>query len=291
MVAMPHPTIEGVNVFAGADLGHAIKKARNALENSGKEGHARELTLDNLPLSLNMLFDVYKLTPDFLHEGGVQLFPKLSVEIFQLNSSSRLRTPHAMKVHSSSMISMLNHFKSKNANATTNTYDSLIKYIRTTDRFIDVMNGTFRKGCHLIVSANNPHVFELLDHVMFHTKWLAQVGKNKQHYLPYSTYQDICWTALCPVLIARTQLVEGHTIVQRRNGSDICEESFAKKRDKNTNATALGTNQIMAGSSSSAMMNLSNSRKSNTAIRCDYYGFELDDGKVKRIRCNRRNSF
>ena len=156
------------------------------------------------------------------------------------------------------------------------------------NRFIDVMNGNPEKGCGNIDSADHNHVYELLDVVKFHTEWRDQHRKNSQHFLPKTTYQDIVWCAIGVVGVAQKQLRDGHTMVQRRHGSDICEKSFCQKRNKNANANALQTNQIMARNASSQLWTLAASRKSNFGKQKTYFGFELNKAKIKRIKSIKR---
>ena len=286
-VAMKHPTVDGVLIFAGADLGHAVKKNRNTVEKSGMKNSKRELILDGQPMSLRMLQDVHELTPDIKDETAVMLFRKLLREVFELNSSTRLRTPLAMRVYSQTMLECIGYYLGKNTKASAETYGPIIEYISQMDRFIDIVNGNSDKGCELINSANHRHVFELLDFIKFITRWKNQTGKNKHQFLPNSTFQDTVWTATGLIGVARKQLRGGHTMVQRRHGSDVCEESFCYKRDKNANADALNTNHIMARNSHSGLTNLAASRKSNFGKRKTFYGFELDFGKIKRLRVNK----
>ena len=165
-----------------------------------------------------------------------------------------------------------------------------MRYIAVMDRFIDVMNGTRDKNCELINSVNHRHVFELLDVVKFHTAWKKQAGDNKWSYQPNLTYKDTVWTCIGIVGVAMKRLHGNHNMVQRRHGSDICEESFCFKRDKNVNADHLNTNQIMARHSHSGLFNMAASRKANFGKRKTFFGSELDVGKVKRMRMERKGS-
>ena len=185
---------------------------------------------------------------------------------------------------------MLKNYKSKNAMAAADTYDAIMRYINVMDCFIDVMNGTRNKGWELIDSASHRHVFELLDVVKFQTSWKIQAGKNKWAYQPISTYEDTVWTCVGIVGVAMKRLRGLHNIVQRRHGSDICEEAFCYKRDKNVNADHLNTNQIMARNSHSGLFSLAASQNANFGKRKTFFGFELNVGKIKRLRMERKGS-
>lgn len=254
-VALHHPTVEGVIIYAGGDMPHCVKKNRNSLRNSGIEGHDRELILHGKPMSLKMLQDIWEFTPDVKDESAIMIFRKLKKEIFDLNASSLLRTPHAMKIFSQTMLSCIKYYQSKNVKAAGDTYDSLIEYITVMDRFIDICNGTREKGCELIDSVSHKHVFELFDVVKFHHQWRNEAGLKAHNLLPLSTFQDTVWTAV-GIIGAAKQIRGDHNMVQLRGGSDICEESFCYKRDKNANADHLNTNFIMARNSSSGLNNL-----------------------------------
>ena len=240
-VAMAHPTVDGVTVFSGGDMPHCVKKHRNNVRLSGMEDQKREMVLDGQPISLKMLEDVWKHTPDFQDEGSIMLYRKINKGVFILNANTLLRSPEAMRVFSQSMLAMLKNYKSKNVRAAAATYDPIMKYISVMDRFIDIMNGTRDKDCKLIDSANHRHIFELLDVVKFHTLWKKQAGNNKWAYQPDSTYEDTVWTCTGIVGVAMKRLHGNHNIVQRRHGSDICEESFYQKRHKSVNADYLNT--------------------------------------------------
>ena len=99
-----------------------------------------------------------------------------------------------------------------------------------------------------------------------------EAGKNKKAYQPDSAFQDTAWTAIGIVGVALKQLRGNHNIEQRQHGSDVCEESFCYKRDKNANADHFNTNQIMAQNSHSGLFNLSASRKPNCGRRKIFLG-------------------
>ena len=156
------------------------------------------------------------------------------------------------------------------------------------------MNGTRDKGCKLIDDKNHWHVFELLDTVKFFTEWKnendADDTKTKYNFLPMSTYEDTVWTAIGMVGVARKQLKGEHNLVTRRGGSDICKELFCAKHNKNTNADALNTDQIMARNQHCCLMNMSASCKANFGKRKTYFGRKLNVGKIKRIQGKRQDS-
>jgi len=73
-------------------------------------------------------------------EDTLMIFWKLKREVFELNASSMLRTPHAMKVFCQTMHDYIQHYKSKNMKNEVEQYNSIVEYISVMDFFIDVMN-------------------------------------------------------------------------------------------------------------------------------------------------------
>ena len=130
------------------------------------------------------------------------------------------------------MLTMINENEHKVETAGNHTYSFkiIIYYI---DRFVDIMNGT-KKGCTCIDSKNHRHLKELLDVVTIFTEWKnKEAGKNKDAFIPMSTYEDLCWVVFSTVGIARHQLPnQGVVLVQKRAGSDVCEHQFSKSRQK-----------------------------------------------------------
>jgi hypothetical protein len=288
MVAYPHPTKEDVTVVAAADMPHAVKKQVNAVENSGKPNSQRDLHLDGLPIQLRMGRDVWMLTPDYNHEGGIRLYRKLNADVFDKTAKTRMRFGLASRALGGTMKKCIIAYKSKNSKlASPSTYDSYIELCTQTDKFVDVMNGNRQKGCSNITSPNHEHVFDLLDYVKFLTRWKRQADalNNPNLYFAPSTHQDSCWTALSIVILARGQLPKGYDIVQCRCGTDYLEKTFCISRGKNANATAQGTNGQIAGIGSNALNNMAASAKGNCGKSGDdtiYFTNELDATKVPK---------
>ena len=153
-----------------------------------------------------------------------------------------------------------------------------------TDRFIDIMNGNYKKGCSNIDSPDHPLLFELLDYVKWLNMWRNQsiLEENKQLYFADSTHQDTVWCALSLVYTAMKQMPAGCDIIQRRLGSDFLERGFASSRSKNAHAMAQGTDGHMANISGQTLQNLAQSRKANTNKQRVFSGGEVDDIKIKR---------
>ena len=139
-VAMIHPTFPDVHVFAGADMGHDVKKQRNAAFLTGFHEKKRNLLLHGLPTALKMLQEAWEKCPDKCDESAIMIFRKIKLETFDLNANTMLCTPHAMKIYSSTMLSVLHFYKDKNQLAAAGAYDSWIEWITVMDHFVDIMN-------------------------------------------------------------------------------------------------------------------------------------------------------
>lgn len=95
----------------------------------------------------------------------------------QINANTLLRTLYVINMFSQSMVAILKHYKYRNLNIASDTYDSFLKYIEAMDQSTAVMNDTRNKGCELLNSSNGRPLFELLDVVKFHTLW--KIGWTK----------------------------------------------------------------------------------------------------------------
>ena len=95
-------------------------------------------------------------------------------------------------------------------------------------------------------------------------------------------YEDICWTSIGIVLVARLQLPANTTMIQRHHGSDHLEEAFRGSRNANSGATAKDTNSILARQRSEGILALMRGRKANGDARKRFNVSELGCLKQKR---------
>jgi len=148
-VAYVHPSMEGVIIVPTGDMPHSLKKMRNAMDLSGKDKSARNLHLNGLPISLKMAHDVYMKTPDANPNSTstLMLYPKLNMNVFQPTSKTAMRTNDAARAQGKSMMDMLMRYGHLNENAGPTTYDSYIYHCRQTDKWVDALNATWKKGC------------------------------------------------------------------------------------------------------------------------------------------------
>lgn len=291
-IAFKHPSVEDAIIIAGGDGPHALKKMRNAMDLSGHELKKRDLHLNGLPVSLRMLYDIWRRTPDAAPHQSSELmrYPKLKREVFVLSAKSRMRTYLAARAQSLTIMQMVQDYKHLNSdNAAPGAYDSVLLHCTNTDLWFDVLNANSKKGCELIDSSTHRHIFDLLNYAKYHTIWDNQT-KDEWQKFPKSTIQDVLWTSLGIVVLAVYYLPKhpGHAIVQSRHGSDKCEETFCLKRNANPNADKLGTDQILASCHGGPLMNMFASKKANFKKRKVFFPHELQIGKIKRLRLDQK---
>jgi hypothetical protein len=104
-----------------------------------------------------------------------------------------------------------------------------------------MMNGTVEKGCSCVDGPNHPHFKELLEFVLFLFDWKEKSCDDLSRFVPISTYEDLCRTALHTVGIAATVLIENNDaiMVQKRLGLDCNEHLFYETRSENPNPDPL----------------------------------------------------
>ncbi len=293
-VAFEHPTAEGVIIVAAADMGHTLKKKRNAMKHSGNDDKKRDLHLNGLPINLRMAHDVWQKTSDGDPSNpDLQKYRNLSKSVFVPTSKSAMRTSDAARAQGNTMKSMLQDYgvarHVRPDRAGPRTYDSYILHCEMTDHWVNVMNATRSKGCGLISSTTHPHIYDLCNYVKYLKNWKDSVS-DPNLFFPFSTYQDACWTSFGPVVLALYYLPKhpGHTINQMHLGSDPCETTFNLSRNANPNASKKDTDHIMAGLHGGIVSHLGASRKGNVGQQTTYYSNELDVGKIKRERKSKR---
>ena len=152
--------MEGVIIVPSGNMGHGLKKMRNAIDLRGKEKSARNLHLNGLPISLKMGDDVHKKTPDANPNlsSSLMLYRKLNMNIFQQSLKTAMRTSDAAQAQGKTMMDMLMEYGHLNENAGPTTYNSYIYHCCQTDKWVDVLNATWKKGCEPISTAYHRHV-------------------------------------------------------------------------------------------------------------------------------------
>ena len=182
----PNPADPKRMVYMFPDMPHAIKKQVNVVELSGKAKPKQNLHLNGIPIQLRMGEDAYNASIGFTSKGAITLHPRLSVDVYQKTSKSRIRFGLGACALGNLMSRCIkvNHEKVEKAGPT--TFDSYLLLCKYTDRFVDVMNGKHEKACSKIDSPNHPHLFELLDYVKFLCKWRNQSQAQGDKYLYFA---------------------------------------------------------------------------------------------------------
>lgn len=230
-----------------------------------------------------MGLEAWKKSPDYgtngRGSGGIMLYPKLTMEVFDKNAKSRMRVNLACRLFGMSIVKCIKeHVPAEEQQQ----YASYILLANKINRFVDIM--TAKNGCGIIDSSTHQHIEELFDFVKFLHMWREQclVRKERYEFLPQQTYEDLCWVAIGTASIAMLQLPEGESMVQSRGGSDHLEELFCMMKNKNACASAQDSNSILARQCSASFMSLIRSRKSNGEGRKVFTTNEVQAFKVQR---------
>jgi hypothetical protein len=152
-------------------------------------------------------------------------------------------------------------------------YSSIVQVISKLDRLIDIMNGTWEnnrhvfKKCTNIHSPNHPHLDELLDVVRLFYRWKKEVGKEKELFIPETTFEDLCWMVFAVVGVAKEYLDKDESLVmlQKKSGSDVCENHFGNIRAQGAKPSAITAQQLTARGEAMRSNTFSGKSKRNTS--------------------------
>ena len=168
LVAFLHPS--GINnyVFIGGEMPHWIKRVVNGLENSGKQGHKRNLLLNGQSLRLDMIRRAW----EDVEMGGISTLrqTKLTIDHFVKNPHSRMRVFLSVQILSSSVHELLWKYVDGNDELTVK-YSSLMSIVLMLDRLIDIWNHPDSKGFECINSPNHQYIDELESILLIFSKW------------------------------------------------------------------------------------------------------------------------
>ena len=116
------------------------------------------------------------------------------------------------------------------------------------DRLIDIWNGNRSKGCECINSRKHNHIQELREILDTFNEWKHQCTNVKVEFIPEQSWEDLCWLVYGIEGVATTYLFEetSRVMVQRRGGSDVCENMFAEIRFANQRPTGEQASQVVA---------------------------------------------
>lgn len=140
-VAFLHPSFDpGLQVFIviHPDMPHLIKKIVNALEMSSDKDSNRDLRLQGMPLSLEMVESMWERSGGGI---GVVRSSKHSTDHFNKNPNSRMLSYLAFQITSTSSVAMIREVLEQDVNEKEKEmYEPLLKFLALLDRVIDVMN-------------------------------------------------------------------------------------------------------------------------------------------------------
>jgi hypothetical protein len=236
-IAFKHPTPVGVAkdviIFILSDMPHWVKKFVNAMERTGKDNSETDLWFNGGQLSLAMLEDMW--IADGGGEGSGLRTDKFSQDHFTKDAFNRMRVYLAVQVCSMSMCELIDLHATRDLKP---LYQSLRRVIVKVDRLVDICNGTrenhkgVKKGCHNLNSPKHPLVKELLDILALFAKWKGEAGRDTKRFIPWQSYEDLCWIVFGFVGLAQTYLSEDFTrrLVQRRGSTDVLEHLFGNIR-------------------------------------------------------------
>ena len=267
-VAFWHPDLKGeVLVFIHSDMPHLVKKIVNALERSSLEKHKTDLQFRKMPLNLRMLEKIWE-------EGDGGCTGPHSNSGLEVDSESLRQGPVlsdaffflAAQVTSQSMCLLIDSHADVFQDGKS-FYGPVREILSDIDKLIDIMNARTDRECGPISSPESELLTDLEGTVKLFTEWKQEAGTNKEHFIPESSYEDLCWVCLGTIGIARQHLKadKSRTLSQDRSGSDVCEHHFANAKNLNPNGTKADHDNAVAKSTTVRSNTFNTSSKTNTA--------------------------
>lgn len=269
-IAWPHP-LEGWPIFFVADMGHVIKRIVNALETSSNPKSKRNLryVVDapdaeekgsprTVSMSLDMLHKVYDASEVSDRNSAVGgplalcISRKLSIAHFRKDAHSRMRVPLAVQVLSNTMLSLVDAFCVREADANiTREFTGMRELIKRVNRLVDICNcrGEIPNPAGAepvppalaINSRDHPILQELASIKRFFTDWGKAVDSCPDSEFPTqqarenaklasATHKGVQRLILGIIGTAMCHLPENHShyaLNPRRLQSDACEHEFS----------------------------------------------------------------
>jgi hypothetical protein len=288
-IAFRHPCRKDLLIFVQGDMPHIVKKFVNALERSSDYQSTTWLQFRGQYLSLGDLQDVW-LACRKATENTVRT-EHLSKDHFPpKNANTRMRVHLAAQITSQTMIELIDNYapdpEKFEGGAMTEVLNAL-------DRFIDIINAKMEnrgkhKGCHIINAPHHPHLKELIEIAKIFGEWKNE-NTGSSHFIPQSTYEDICWAVFGIVGMAKTYLFvdEKRKMNQAISGSDPCEHHFGNINDQNANANAGEMRSYSAKSTASRGHTLQHHNKTNSSGKQQgYVTAEVTTAMSRRPREN-----
>ena len=249
-VAFLHLSDDNLKVFIGGEMPHLVKKIANAMYRSSRDDKSTNLIYKGKEINLNMIKVAWESVDQF-SMGGIRL-TKCTEDHFNRNQYNSMRVYLATQVFSQSVINMvkvyINSFPVECMEEIRKNYEPLLIIIDKLDRLIDIWNGNRSKGCECINSRKHNHIQELREILDTFNEWKHQCTNVKVKFIPEQSWEDLCWLVYGIEGVATTYLFEetSRVMVQRRGGSDVCENMFAEIRFANQRPTGEQASQVVA---------------------------------------------
>jgi hypothetical protein len=248
--AFPHPCDQDKLVFIGGEMPHWVKKFVNRLERTTSSKNNVSLKFRGEALSLDMIKHAW-LWDD---EGfGVTRKTVLTEDHFYKNAYSRMRVHLAVQVLSESVVRLIERYvkdpevQKEHEGDIEKQYAPLKALISSCDRLVDIWNANRDKKCECIDSPNHPHIKELREILQLFAEW-KESCHSKDEFITRESWEDLCWLVYGIQGVAQEYLNKDKSrrMMQRRGGSDCCENEFAAFRQANSNGTEFDIRGIEA---------------------------------------------
>ena len=216
-------------------MSHLIKKIVNRLECTTNSKNKVSLMFRGEPLSLEMI----KVAWLWDNEGFSTIRKTvLTEDNFYKNAYSRMRVHLAVQVLSSSVLSLIDRYSKEKGSDIVQKYAPLRTIIQSCDRLVDIWNANHGKKCKCIDSPIHPHIKELHAILLVFAEWKNSC-KSKNEFITNESWEDLCWMIYGIIGMSLIYLRKdgSQRMMQRRGGSDCCENEFAAFRQSNSNGT------------------------------------------------------
>ena len=281
-IAFLHPCDSTIKVFIGGEMPHLVKKIVNRLERTSSVKNKVDLKFRGEELSLEMIKDAWMWDDDGF--GAIRK-TFLTEDHFFLNAYSRMRVHLAVQVLSSSVVSLIDGYSLEKGANIQRKYEPLKTIVKACDRLVDIWSANYAKKCECINSSCHPHLKELHTILLLFAEWKND-SKTKDEFITGESWEDLCWLVYAMEGIATEYLLKDKSrrMMQRRGGSDVCENEFAAFRQSNSNGTEYDIRGIEARRSAYRGHNVSSFSKlvKSNSGRGDRVDLQILSERLKR---------
>ena len=145
-----------------------------------------------------------------------------------------MRVYLAVNITSKSTVRMIERYSGERSQE----YAPLCEVLLKLDKLIDIVNAHAKKKHYPVDSPTSPYIPSLLETVQLFTEWKEE-AQNANHFVPVTTYQDLCWVCFSTIGLAKqyTKADKSIKLDQGRSGSDDCEHRFCAIKAKGGTAS------------------------------------------------------